>query len=279
MEDKIKSSSESIIQIKKKDLKNIIKENNRLNAHIDAKNKLFDGIKNMLNCDNSENSNTEADFKNDVLGSEIKNKENKKKIIHKTGADIENNIKNLLKDDNYDMFNINKNTETEQKNVILDSETTRVQKSETSLVSSIFKKKSKSDFEKNKNMSSKYSQSPSYSEPESIKRIKNTINVTETLRGGNTISSSESKIKSNSSEESSDWSESSDITTINESSMYETLDDETVTTMTEDDKKKTYKLLNKEMNYFKTLKKVNKYDLRKYNFILSGLDILNKYKK
>jgi hypothetical protein len=172
-----------------------------------------------------------------------------------------------------------KNNTTEQKNVILDSETTRVQKSETSLVSSIFKKKSKSDFEKNKNMSSKYSQSPSYSEPESIKRIKNTINVTETLRGGNTISSSESKIKSNSSEESSDWSESSDITTINESSMYETLDDETVTTMTEDDKKKTYKLLNKEMNYFKTLKKVNKYDLRKYNFILSGLDILNKYKK
>jgi hypothetical protein len=223
---------------------------------------------------------------------EIKNGGGKKKIIYKTGTDIENDIKNLLKDDNYDIFNINKNTETDQKNVVLDSDKVEKQKSETSLVSSIFKKKTKSDFEKkqniNKNMSLKYSQSPSYSEPNTIKKIKNTINVTETIQGGNISSSeSESKSKNNSTEESTnsklptdnDWSDSSVITSISESDMYETLDDETVTTMTDDDKKKTYKRLSKEMKYFETIKKVNKYDIQKYNFILNGLDILNKYKK
>jgi hypothetical protein len=273
MNNNINSTSESIIKIKKNDYRNIVDKNVEQRYTIEV-------LKNLL----VKNNNIEHSVP-DKNNSDIYNYIKKSEKINSAQNNKEIKIKS-------DQTNSEITVDTEHVNTELEKtvQKSEVQKSETSLVSSIFKKKSKSDFEKkqdqNKNMSSKYSQSPSYSEPESIKRIKNTINVTETLRGGNTISSysgseseSRSRSKSTSIEESSDWSDSSNITTINESSMYETLDDETITTMTDDDKKKTYKLLNKEMNYFKNIKKANKYDLRKYNFILNGLDLLNKYKK
>jgi hypothetical protein len=254
MEDKIKSTSESMIQIKKKDLKNIIKENNRLNAHIDAKNKLFDNIKNMFNLNGSGNTETS---------------ENKNILSEKIISDKFSNLKQTE--------NIKNISEMNQSEVQKGGEV----KSESSKVSSIFKKKSCSEKVDNKKESEKYSQSIS-SISESIKRIRNTMNKSETLQGGTinettqyeTSSISESSKSSDTSSYTSSSSLSSD-----EISMYSTMEGGSITSMTEEEQKKAYRKLNKEMKYFENKKRINKYDIKKLNLILDGLGTLNKYKK
>ena len=160
-------------------------------------------------------------------------------------------------------------------------------KSESSMVSSIFKKKSCSEKVSENKESEKYSQSQSTSYSESIKKIRNTLNRTETLVGGsiNETTQYESSSSSDNNNDSSNISTSSFDSSSSSGldsesiSMYSTMEGGTITTMTEDEINKAYKKLNKEMKYYNNKKNVNKNDIKKLNFILDGLNVLDKYKK
>jgi hypothetical protein len=271
MEDKIKSTSDSIIHLKKKEIKNIIKENKKLSFQLKAKEEILNNIKKMFDNDKSDNINN--------IGGSITDNDNIQLHGKKMMTDNSINFKDLK--EHGEKINSEKNmSEIKQS----EKNMSEIKQSESSMVSSIFKKKSCSE----KKESEKYSQSrSSTSITESIRRIKNTVKKTETLVGG-TIKETTQYESSSSSESNSDNSESSDISTSSfDSSSSSSLDDETISmystmeggTMTEEEINKAYRNLNKEMKYYNNKKKIDKNDIKKLNLILDGLGALNKYKK
>jgi hypothetical protein len=260
--DNIKSDS-SIVKIKKNVLKNIIMENKKNNIEKKHFQYLFDILKTKINHEKyNKNINITDDEIKNYMHTDLKIQEDEKKSELQKGEELKLELQNGGKN---------------------------IERSETSLVSSIFKKKSEI---KNKSTTSKYSQSTSYSE--SVKKIRNTVNKTKILQGGNTTinsSSSESENETDSEDEeteessSDNTSESSDISSINNSNnetlntIQNTVDGGNMTN-TEGEINKAYKKLSKEMKYYKNKKdKVKKRDVERINFILNGLHMLDKYKK